>query len=563
MMDWLFTPVAWLFARRPHWRDRIGQTLLRTRTYFYVLLAAGCALAGFWDQFIHPFSSALSNASFDWLMSHRPIPYQADQNIVVLDIDESSLAGMAKEYGRWPWPREVLGRVAAELESHRAQAVVFDILFADPDIKNPPSEAAFDRYVRGSSRSFYPIARLNPANDAASQIPLALLNFASRDPASPPAQINPSRTIALLPPYFKSIYDSTRMGTHNAYPDADNVVRWHRNYELLAGFRIPSLPYRMAEVFKWPLPRQPRGLLNWPRGETPYPTIPFVTAFKAAQGVDHVFFDRFAGKIVVIGSTAPSLNDIKATPVDRLHAGVYVLATAIDNTRHGSFLRPLNPMIVWLLELVLLVPSSWLFARTELSQIAARGFVVIPTILIAISLLSVSVSDQLADLSAPAALVLTYFAIAAVFEKHQRDYVHGVGVFTANATEQESPLQVACLPPALSRHQVLQLLCLTEPSIKLWRPPELGLGQRWIAQGWVLWRLAPRTADMRNVSSSAQIDGISLQWIGVRVERDGNEPFAVAQAIVAAATSPIVDTSPEQDIFASQHFKEESSIPIE
>jgi adenylate cyclase len=538
-MDGLFTPVAWVFARHPHWRDRVGQTLLRTGTHFYVLLAAGCAFAGFWDQFIHPFSNTLSNASFDWLMSHRPIPYAADRDIVVLDIDESSLAGMAPKYGRWPWPREVLGRVAAELESHAAQAVVFDILFADPDTQNPSSEAAFDRYVKGSSRSFYPIARLNPANDPASEIPLSLLNFATRDPAVAPRDTRPSRTIALLPPYFKSIYDSTRMGTHNAYPDADNVVRWQRNYEQLAGFRIPSLPYRMAQVLHWPLPQQPRGLMNWPRGDTPYATISFITAFNAAQSVDHAFFDRFAGKIVVIGSTAPSLNDIKATPVDRLHAGVYVLATAIDNTKHGTFLRPLDPKIVWLLELLLLVPSTWVFTQTELSQITAKGFVVIPTILIAISLLSVSASDRLADLSAPTALILTYFAIAAVFEKHQRDYAHGVGVFTPNAAERAEELQVACLPPTWSRHQVLELLRLAQSPIKLWRPPEFGLGQRWIAQGWVLWQLAPRTAVAAAASQRAKVNGTSLQWTGVSA--GSPEPFALAQAIAAAATAPATD----------------------
>lgn len=536
-MDWLFTPVAWLFARHPRWRDWVGRAMLRTGTQFYVLLAAGCVIAGFWDQFIHPFSNALSNSSFDWLMSHRPIPYRADRDIVVLDIDEASLAEMAEKYGRWPWPREVLGGVAADLEAHGAQAVVFDILFADPDTQNPSSEAAFDQYVRGSSKSFYPVARLNPANDSASEISLAMLNFASPDPSAQPQEIDPSRTLALLPPYFKSIYDSTRMGTHNTYPDADNVVRWHQNYERLAGFRIPSLPYRMAQVLHWPLPQQPRSLLNWPPGETPYPTVPFAKALAAAQAVDHAFFDKFAGKIIVIGSTAPSLNDIKATPVDRLHAGVYILATAIDNTKHGRFLRALNPVVVWLLEVVLLLPSIWLFVHTELSQITSRGFVVIPSILIVISLVSVSVSDRLADLSAPIALILTYFAIATVFEKHQRDYVVGAGVFTPNAADRSGTLQVACLPPAWTRRQVLELLRHTSQPIKLWRPTELGLGQRWLAQGWVLWRLTPRNRDAQDASARNTIDADPLHWITVHTGGDGDEPFALAQAVARAATS--------------------------
>jgi hypothetical protein len=112
---------------------------------------------------------------------------------------------------------------------------------------------------------------------------------------------------------------------------------------------------------------------------------------------------------------------------------------------------------------------------------------------------------------------------------------------------------------------VLQLLRLTESPIKLWRPPELGLGQRWIAQGWVLWRLAPRTTDAPGAIPSTQVDGISLQWICVRTGADGNEPFAVAQAITAAATSSAVDTSPEREHIAEQHKERPqagATIPI-
>ena len=279
MTDWLLKPLGWLFARRPEWRDAVGRALLRIGYRYYWVLALVFALAGAWDQFGHPFNRELSHASFDWLMRHRPIPYLPDRDIVVLDIDEASLAALSPRYGRWPWPREVLAEVASRLEAAGAQAVMFDILFADPDVANPRSEAAFDRYVAASRVSFYPVVRLNPANDGRSRIPLSLLNFAVRDPATTGADANGSRTVAILPPYFKSIYDSTRAGTNNVYPDEDNVVRWYPNYETLAGYRIPSLPYRMAQALGWPLPTEPRNLLNWPRSAAPYRSIGFADAF--------------------------------------------------------------------------------------------------------------------------------------------------------------------------------------------------------------------------------------------------------------------------------------------
>lgn len=180
-MEWLLKPLAWIFAWRPRWRDVVGTLVLRVREHFYLVLAIVFVVAGTVDQFVRPFSTGLSNASFDWLMRHRPIAYVPDSAIMVLDIDEASLAELNSQYGRWPWPREVLAKVAGRIEAAGAKAVMFDILFADPDVANPHSEEAFDRYVKSSTRSFYPLVRLNPLDDGASEVKMSDLNFVERD----------------------------------------------------------------------------------------------------------------------------------------------------------------------------------------------------------------------------------------------------------------------------------------------------------------------------------------------------------------------------------------------
>ncbi len=53
---------------------------------FYIALALIMALIGAWDQFVQPFNEQLSRNNFDWLMTHRPVPYRADPDIVVLDM---------------------------------------------------------------------------------------------------------------------------------------------------------------------------------------------------------------------------------------------------------------------------------------------------------------------------------------------------------------------------------------------------------------------------------------------------------------------------------------------
>ena len=393
--DWLLKPLGWLFARHPDWRDAFGRLLLWLGNRYYWALALAFATAGAWNLLGHPFDNQLAHDSFDLLMRHRPIAYPADRDIVLLDIDEASLAAMNSQYGRWPWPREVLAKVAAKLESGGARAVILDILFTDPDVANPDSESAFDRYVMSSRYSFFPAVRLNPADDGASQITLAMLSFAQRDPQVPAAKANPRRTIAIMTPYFKSIYDSARIGTNNIYPDADNVVRWYTSFESLGGYRIPSLPLRVAESLGWPVRGRAHNLINWPRGTTPYRTVGFARALEAARGNDDSFFRQFAGKIVVVGSTAPDLNDIKATPMDSRYPGIYVLATVIDNMKNGRFLRPLSPALMWGLELLMLAGSALLFTRTNQALAVAKYFFIVPGVLLAISLLSVSVSDHM------------------------------------------------------------------------------------------------------------------------------------------------------------------------
>ncbi len=524
-IDWWLRPLAWLFERRPDWRDSFGRFLLRVGNHFYLFLALVLAIAGAWDQFVSPLDKQFSNASFDWLMRHRPVAYKADPDIVILDIDEASLAELGKEYGRWPWPRQVLADVAAKAETAGARAILFDISFADKDLMNLPSEVAFDRYVAASRNSFFVASRLNPKNDTQSDVTLSMLNFAGPDPQTPPRKLDGQRTIALLPPYFKSIYDSTRTGTNNINPDSDNVVRWYWNYETLAGYRIPSVPYRMAQELGWPLATEPRSLLNWPRGVNPYATISFKDAYQSARKQDRGFFAALRGKVLLIGATAPGLNDIKATPVDHAHPGIDVLATAIDNTKNGRFLVPLHPAWIWGLELIMLAGAARLFSRrTERATALAKYLVIIPTVLVGISLLSVSVSRLLVDLSVPAAVVFGYFSFAMIFDNNRRAFASGTGPFAATPREVGAgKLQVACLPASLPESEVHAMLMKPGCPIKLWTPQKAGLGTHWNGQGWVVWRWFAQ--------GTGAAEDFGLRWRDVPT----NASFSLAHTISAAA----------------------------
>lgn len=75
---------------------------------------------------------ALRLAYFDQLQRLKPreaVPVP----VRVIDIDEASLA----EIGQWPWPRDVLARMVDRLAAEGAAVVAFDVLFAEPDRLSP------------------------------------------------------------------------------------------------------------------------------------------------------------------------------------------------------------------------------------------------------------------------------------------------------------------------------------------------------------------------------------------------------------------------------------------
>lgn len=106
----------------------------------------------------------MDRKAYDQMVKQRLFSPAADPKIVIVDIDEASLDQLKGEFGRWPWPRETLAAALDWLTQQGAQAVVFDILFADADTINPGSDAAFVASVTQSRNSYFPILRLNPDN---------------------------------------------------------------------------------------------------------------------------------------------------------------------------------------------------------------------------------------------------------------------------------------------------------------------------------------------------------------------------------------------------------------
>lgn len=70
---------------------------------------------------------------FDQYQRMQPREYQ-EAPVRIVDIDDETLTKLGRQ---WPWPRTMLAQMVANLANAGAAAIVFDMVFAEPDRTNP------------------------------------------------------------------------------------------------------------------------------------------------------------------------------------------------------------------------------------------------------------------------------------------------------------------------------------------------------------------------------------------------------------------------------------------
>lgn len=385
----------------------------RLRNNFYLLLASLFTVFALVDAlFLHTVLD-MRHKAYDVAMRNRILEPDPDPDIVIVDIDEASLGAMARDYGRWPWPRQILGEFVEHLEAQKPRAVVFDILFSDPDVYNADSDLYFNDVIAATDNTFFPLLRLPQQGDAASQLRPAMVPGIRPVPGAVPEE----RTIAMVLPFFKAALEGGRLGAHNIEPDADGVARAYPMHHDVYGWRIPSLPARVAEALGWKVPQRREILLNWRGKPFTYRYVSFSDVYLDMLNKQRRRpADEFAGKIVIIGSTAPSLFDIKLTSMGRTFPGVEILATAIDNIRHDDYIRaPDSRWPVALAALALLWATALAFYRNVEADRFARVFGFSQIGLLAISYLTINFSNFHLNLAGPVFLAFVYFSVAKLY----------------------------------------------------------------------------------------------------------------------------------------------------
>lgn len=267
--------------------------------------------------------------------------------VVVVDIDQRSLETMNDMAGSWPWPRSVHGELLDAIAAQQPRAVAFDILFNEADVYRPESDAAFaDSVARNGNAWLAMTLNADGLGARVADMPPAV----PRTPLTNPPQ-GEARVPLLMPLALLARPEALRGGLINFTPDSDNMGRHHSLWQDRAGWRFPSLPARIMQDLHRPLPDQQQVLLNWRSGwrHVSYADL-YLDALREHRQRPA---DELKGKIVVIGTAAPGLMDLRLTPLGSTYPGVEILATALDNLDRGDWLREVPR--VWLLPLALVL----------------------------------------------------------------------------------------------------------------------------------------------------------------------------------------------------------------
>lgn len=338
---------------------------------------------------------------YDWTKSLRYLafdaynqmhPRQATDDVVIVDLDEASLRD--DRLGQWPWPRTTVATLVDNLKEMGAKAIVFDMVFAEEDRTSPsilvkrlpensltPDVAGelsklpdhdyvlADAFARAGNvvtgfvwSTTTEATRHNPhlsrpilfgkgTQPLQEQVPsmlgvttnLLVLEKAAAGNGSFGVSSEIDGIIRQVPLFFRQNAEDGKL--INVYPSlAIEALRVAQDPRLAHKIRVlkdeeitPFAPDMLLNVGQYTIPMGADGkfYVHFSKSR-PDKYIPAWTVVD--QSADPA---KIKDKIVLIGTSAEGLKDIRSTPLDLFIPGVELHLNIIEQIQQGRFLlRP-------------------------------------------------------------------------------------------------------------------------------------------------------------------------------------------------------------------------------
>jgi adenylate cyclase len=415
-----------------------------------------------------PVLESLRNLVFDQYQRFAPREWSPDLPVRVIDIDDASL----KAIGQWPWPRKRVAELAAKLHALGAAAIVFDILFAEEDRLTAEAMLAQlpdipERTALGKALADKGLIEADPLTETLAKTPSVLAFVLTNEGASHGLPLKTGfasvgddpipflvRFHSAIPPLPSLAEKAAGLGSINWVPDHDLIVRKAPllfSLETREGpILVPSLgaeALRVAQAASTIIVKSSNasgaqaygastGIISVKIGDAQIATesdgmvrVRFagtrdgrhISAWRVLQ--DELGDDDVRDKILLIGSSAAALADLRSTPLEAAVPGVDIHAELLEHIVTGA--RLARPDYAPGLEALLLLLggiASALLARFANPIAAAVLTLAVIAGFIAASFIAFLRADLLFDPIMPAATSLTAYTTMtiAVYRRSER-----------------------------------------------------------------------------------------------------------------------------------------------
>lgn len=391
----------------------------------FVLLFVGHAAKVYQLDFVNLMEAKLYDTRLRLTLPDTP-----DESIIILDIDEKSL----KEDGRWPWGRDKLALLMDKLFDRYEIAVVgFDVVFAEKDISSglgvlqelgkkqlkniPQFQSALAKIKPQLEYDSLFAKRLQQRNTVLGYYFTGTKNISGAlpEPVFAPNSFD-GRPITFtkwkgyggnLPELQAS---AASAGHFNPIVDSDGVVRrvpliveyegaYYESLSmavvrsifgsppLIAGFANESgnadysgLEWIGLDQIQIPVDSDVSALVPYRGGRNTFKYISMSDVLHERTPLEDL-----QGKIILVGTSAPGLMDMRATPVGEVYPGVEIHANMISGILNQS-IKSSPPFVMGVEVVILLVVglalSFLLPLMSPIQDTLVAGAVILVTILV-------------------------------------------------------------------------------------------------------------------------------------------------------------------------------------
>jgi adenylate cyclase len=392
----------------------------------FTLVYFSSSLLGDPDDQSLDYDAGSLDVAMDWRLSSPA----ADSRILIVDIDERSLALMAEDYGRWPWPRSVIAEFIALAADLEPAAIGVNIMYSDSDLNDPDGDLLLEDIISYVPSTILPMTRLSPSNDELSEITVSMLPGVRIDEEGAHGQ-----TVAMLFPMYASAQQHA--GLNNLVVDDDGLVRRFQPYWLDDGFALPSMAHQMAQAagdLTWSADRnRAEYLINWRNKGSDYARVSFVDLYNALMGEGSFDVESLGGKYLIVGLTAPGLAVLKGTSLSPITDDNLIIATSLDDVLNDSGIITMPSWVIVLLSIGMFFGLALLYIRDVNPSKIDLGFVIFETLGVGITLLSISYTRYAFDLSYVVLAGLAFYSLAAVYDWPAKGSMRATRRFFAEA----------------------------------------------------------------------------------------------------------------------------------